>query len=342
MLASNIYQKNGNLESSLRYYQLPDSVEEFLVDEKRNVRGEELRRKFDLVAKEAQIKLLETNQQLQEELIAAEKKRSLLYVALLLLSLGISVFIFIALSRIRKEKKVSEQLNTELQKSLDFQNTLSTVLSHDIRNYSGALEMGPGLVMDLIENQELDQAMVLLKELEIKLRSLNLSVSNLMLWAVPQLKMGVAILQSELNIPNTIDFHLKQSESLLKGFKIQLKQFHSGEEVVKISKNTFDVILRNTLFNAIKHSQATEIAIRTELKNKQLILSIRDNGNGLPQEVLSRFMEGTSALANHWKDTESGFGLWIMRYYADLSSTKVTYKREDTFSNFIFEFSCQE
>ena len=53
LLASNIYQKNGTLESSLRYYQMRDSVEEFLVDEKRNIRGEELRRKFDLVAKEA-------------------------------------------------------------------------------------------------------------------------------------------------------------------------------------------------------------------------------------------------------------------------------------------------
>ena len=202
--------------------------------------------------------------------------------------------------------------------------------------------MGPGLVIDLIENQELEQAMVLLKELEIKLRSLNLSVSNLMLWAVPQLRTGVAILQAELNIPNTIDFHLKQSESLLKGFKINLKQFHSWEEVVKISKNAFDVILRNTLFNAIKHSQATEISIRTEQKNNRLILSISDNGNGLPEEVLSRFMEGTSALANHWKDTESGFGLWIMRYYADLSSTQITYHRKDSISNFIFEFSCQE
>jgi PAS domain S-box-containing protein len=62
--------------------------------------------------------------------------------------------------------------------------------------------------------------------------------------------------------------------------------------------------LQEGLTNVHRHSGASSVEIRLTLREKQVLLEIRDNGRGIPKELLSRFAEGA---------TEGGVGLAGLR-----------------------------
>jgi PAS domain S-box-containing protein len=62
--------------------------------------------------------------------------------------------------------------------------------------------------------------------------------------------------------------------------------------------------LQEGMTNVHRHSGATSVQISLTLKGKQVLLGISDNGRGIPQEQLSRFVEGA---------TEAGVGLAGLR-----------------------------
>lgn len=73
-------------------------------------------------------------------------------------------------------------------------------------------------------------------------------------------------------------------------------------------------ILRQLLTNAVKYSNASDVRIRSEQRDRQIILEIADEGRGIDSRDLHRIFEkGFTSTAHHQDNAATGMGLYLAR-----------------------------
>ena len=85
-------------------------------------------------------------------------------------------------------------------------------------------------------------------------------------------------------------------------------------------------VLRNLLTNAAKYSEAaTTITVRVETKRDEVVVSVQDEGAGIPAEVQDRIFERfyRAPDAAHEGRRGSGVGLNVVKRYAELMGARV-------------------
>ena len=90
-------------------------------------------------------------------------------------------------------------------------------------------------------------------------------------------------------------------------------------EIIKIDKKLFNHILLNLLTNAIKYSPNggnIELTISTE--NDTIILSIVDNGIGIPEDEIKYIFDAFYGSKNHTGINGTGLGLNIIKRLLDV------------------------
>lgn len=339
-LAERLYRTKGSLDLALFYKDRMDSLNNATYQAKKRLRSEELSQRFELQSNRMNLAFQEEKIALQEEVIAAEKRRNWFFgiaAVLFILLFGLAIY---SRNQIAQQKKKEEALNHQLQELIRFQQQVSTTLSHDIRNYSAALDIGPDIALRQLREGHVEAAEKMLVELSDRLHSLHQSVSNILVWASPQLRMGAQENHQEIAFPEWLEQHLSGIIPMAqsKGMQIQWQ----GEAVrLRLNVLCLEVILRNALFNAIKHSEAQHIFISWRLQNQQFELELVDDGRGMSDENLQRFLQSAEAMEKAWKQSGSGFGLWIMRLYAEIAHAELRYERVEERSHFTFVFPLQ-
>jgi len=108
-----------------------------------------------------------------------------------------------------------------------------------------------------------------------------------------------------------------------------------------------DMAIRNVMENAIKYvlpKGSIKIDLRPSLNSKVLILSIKDNGIGIPKDdqkfIFAKFYRAPNALKH---DTEgSGLGLYIAKKIVEKHNASLFFESEENKgSEFIFQFPLQ-
>ncbi|MFC4632968.1 ATP-binding protein [Dokdonia ponticola] len=118
------------------------------------------------------------------------------------------------------------------------------------------------------------------------------------------------------NILEFINTVIEEMEVLLKkGQRIQY--MHEGRVEIKQDKKILHNILTNLLTNAIKYSE-TDVVLTTHNRNGELVLKVKDEGIGIPEEeqehLFKRFFR-----ARNVKDFQgTGLGLSIVECYLEL------------------------
>lgn len=339
-LAERLYRATGALDLALLYTDQIDSLNQATYQAKKRLRSEELSQRFELQANRMNLAFQEEKIALQEEVIHAEKRRNWFFgIAAILFVMLFGVAIF-SRNRLAQQKKKEELLNTQLQELIRFQQQVSTTLSHDIRNYSAALDIGPDLALRQLREGNQVAAEEMLIQLSDRLHSLHQSVSNILVWASPQLRMGAQENFQTIAFPAWLEKHLSGILPMAQSKGMQLQW--SGEPM-QFSLNVLclEVILRNALFNAIKHSEAQNVSIQWQRAPEKFILVLEDNGKGMSPDHAERFQLSTDAMEKVWRQTGSGFGLWIMRLYAEIAQAELRYERLDGVSRFTFVFPLQ-
>ena len=91
----------------------------------------------------------------------------------------------------------------------------------------------------------------------------------------------------------------------VRGLKVRVE----GDASVLADKAIYSV-LTNLLENSLKHGKSTEVEIRVEKRGNFAVMVVRDDGKGLPEEVIDRiFEEGFT----HGDSAGSGLGLYIVK-----------------------------
>jgi PAS domain S-box-containing protein len=131
-----------------------------------------------------------------------------------------------------------------------------------------------------------------------------------------------------------VHLNLKEmTAKLIDEIKVTLKEKqsityrHSGNEDVLMDASLLKHILMNLISNAGKFSdEEGKITIRTVHDSGKLILSVSDNGIGIPKDDQKHLMERFFRGANAGAIQGTGLGLHIVSKYAELMNGAVTCK----------------
>ena len=251
------------------------------------------------------------NQKLQNSVLQAEKKKTqlqifLLIAGLVILSLLIGVF-FKQKQDYKKINQKQQELNHELEKSLQFKNQLIGIVAHDIRNPMGALTSLIQLYnQGAIDKEDLDD---LMQKLDISASQVNLLLENLLSWVLSQ-KEEIKTVPTEINIKQLFEQTRAETENQLKSKSIQLV-IDSPEVTVHADKDMLSLIVRNLLTNSIKFSDpSSTIMLRFKETENHSILQVIDEGVGMTQSQIDQILDGNRE-SKTGTDQEKGTGLGI-------------------------------
>ncbi|OUJ18288.1 Signal transduction histidine kinase containing PAS domain [Methanonatronarchaeum thermophilum] len=117
--------------------------------------------------------------------------------------------------------------------------------------------------------------------------------------------------KTEINITKTIQKTINQNKDLAEQKNIQIKTKTPKKQIKALGGPLITELLNNIIENAIKHSNATQIKIKTQNQNNQTKITIEDNGKGIPDKQKQKiFKKG-------YTTNGTGLGLYIAKTIAN-------------------------
>lgn len=254
----------------------------------------ELNEKYETRQKEEQIKLLEL-QKKSDRLLIQKQRSTILLVIISVVLLGILTYFFFERYRVKqKQKKDQEVLKRREEERLRIARDM-----HD--------EVGSGLTRMVFRSEQarkhLQSNDFSAEELAEKLDKLNNESRQLsknigeIIWALNP---------KNDNLDNFIAYLRNYIYDYLDEVSIE-RELDFPDELPSIPvspdlrRNLF-LIVKEILTNVVKHAHATRVAVQVELKNKDLILLIIDNGKGINKEAAKPESNGLVNMENRTKD----------------------------------------
>jgi signal transduction histidine kinase/Tfp pilus assembly protein PilF len=325
------YEEKGDIKRSLSYLKTAVIYRDSLYDEENSKKVQQIEFNYLLAKKQNEITLLEKDKSIQEE---KTKFQNFLSIGLLIVVIILSASIFI-INRYRVKEKASkdlillQKLEIETQtKNLtllnNFKDKTFSILSHDLKNPISSLTQVVELMDEKLLTEE-DFAKVS-GTLRKKLKSLNILLDNTLNWGRGQMS-GDATLQKEwVEIGKLVQQNIELFSQFLTDKSIQVVCHIPTELMVWVDPNHLDIAIRNIFYNAIKFTYPNgQIVIAALKKDKEVELSITDNGKGMSKEILETLFSYQKQQGVYGTNGErgAGIGLLLTKDYMDRNGAKL-------------------
>ncbi|MBU1370762.1 MAG: hybrid sensor histidine kinase/response regulator [Bacteroidetes bacterium] len=206
-----------------------------------------------------------------------------------------------------------EQQAIQLQELDAQKNRFFSILAHDLRNpFSGFVGM-TRLLRDnrhTMDESEQDEFVQILDQTAIKVNKL---LENLLKWS--QVQMGSLIYEkSDFYIHEIVEecIDLKMEAAAQKS--IQLINNTGSRHMVSADSQMTTTVLRNLISNALKFTkQGGIVKIDTvRLSNGLVQTAVRDNGIGMPEEMMKKLFQLSEKVSRPGTDGEESTGLGLL------------------------------
>lgn len=302
-LLSKIYAAEGDFEKAFEYSVKNLALNDSLNISKRNQEIKVMETEYEFERREEELTLQQNIRLRRQELLTIGISSSLL------ISL---IFVFIVYRGKKYEEKANirlESLNNDLEETNKIKNQLFSIIAHDLRNPLSSLY---GLVslleMKAADKHELEK---LIPELVSQFKNTSTLLNNLLNWSKSQME-GYMVLPTQFDIMEVISNNLELLSNRFdeKGILIQLPE--NASHMVHTDRNMLDIVVLNLLSNALKYSdQGDIVSIGISTAEKELIISVKDTGIGIPKEKL-KILFTNSFYSTSGTRNEKGTGLGLM------------------------------
>jgi len=205
-----------------------------------------------------------------------------------------------------------------------------SIIAHDLRSpFTSIIGFSEYLVEQVKENDYEKVA----EFADIILQSSNSAMallSNLMVWS--QLQSGRMVFNPESFDIATL---IREVTLLLKGLSEQksiiIENILPTHAFVLADKEMISTILRNLISNALKFTQTGgRISISTVSKNKELIVTVSDNGVGISKDRIDKLfnMVESSSTPGTQKEKGTGLGLILCKEFIEKNKGKIWVESE--------------
>lgn len=298
-----VEENRKNLSQALVYRKEYEKWKDSLNDQNKIWAVAQIEKKYAINQKQKEITLLEA-----ENKVKRAERNGFLYASISLLTLLVTGGYFY-------KQKIKRNKVIQLQKEeLDILNAtkdkLFSVVSHDLRSSVVALKNSN---LKLLENLESKNYSDLDKQVQhnnhIATTTYNL-LDNLLNWAMLQTRQAYFYQESQ-NLFSLVQQVAYNYKPLMIDKNIDFKTNISTDVLVFVDGDSFKLILRNLLDNAIKFSKPNQtIAIYTLPLNDDFCnLVIEDSGLGMDEETKQELLKESSLLSKKRNNESVGTGL---------------------------------
>ncbi len=210
--------------------------------------------------------------------------------------------------KLAQNLSVLEEQEQELRDTMSVKDKMISVISHDIITPLKFISMVSRISKknpELIDRKKLVESM---NDIEFASDKLYNNATNILNWMK---------FQNKRIIPSSdylaINEFIEELAEPLRGMAeiqgIRIVNEIPDEEIVRTDKNILMIILQNLLSNAIKYSGADAISFRSKLETGRYIITVADNGVGIPEptlEQIERIRIGTDYLQGEFRNREEG------------------------------------
>jgi signal transduction histidine kinase len=247
-----------------------------------------------------------------------------------LISLTIMYFVIVHIrNNYMKEKHLAEQYaasilkkNEELEELNQVKSRLFSIISHDLRSPLNSVQG----YLELLTDGSFSES----EKSNIQQQLLNLTkhtqdmLFNLLSWSKSQISGNVVELHS-VNVSRTLAGTIEILQSAANKKNIKLISYVDPTVQINADADMLQLIVRNLIHNAIKFTGTNgEISIKTYKNGKQVCISVKDNGIGIPvDKQASIFSSKLKSAQGTNKETGIGLGLYLCRELAELQNGKI-------------------
>ena len=229
-------------------------------------------------------------------------------------------------AELKKEKAALEKANLELLRLDRLRQDLTNMVIHDMKSplaeLMGNLDLLGYSQIDGFERETLDMALLGAKGL------LRMIMNLLEIGRMQENRLQVN--KQPLSFTELAEGVRDEFKTLirLKGLKVEVKD--STGEQLRIDKDLFGRVLQNLLTNAITYTPEEGcIIMAAEKSDDKILLSVQDNGEGIPLDVHDQIFEMFSqGRKNELSRTSTGLGLAFCKMAVEAHSGKIWVESE--------------
>jgi len=292
---SMLHEKKGNYRSALESYKKFNHLSDSISKVGKSTEITRMRNWYELEQKDRENEILQQEKQKQQKLI-------------LILALALTMIIALfALSIFFYRKSVSK--NRELKQLHGIKDKLFSVVAHDLRSPISTLVS----ILRLAEANMLDADMQtqFFKDISNQVDDTIGLLDNLLCWSKSQMQ-GIVpapayfdVKAASLEVTNTLQ-NIAANKNIILANRIEQQQIYADRDMLTL-------VVRNLTMNAIKYtSSGGEITLASELSGNKLVISVKDTGIGMPQEVQDNLFKLSETRSRYGTNNESGTGLGLV------------------------------
>lgn len=224
-----------------------------------------------------------------------------------------------------KKNEDLAKYKTELENVISQKDKFFSIIAHDLRGpFSGFLGLSEILVNEYDNLTTLDINEIN-KNMHNSAQNLYDLLVNLLTWANTQ-NDKIQLVPEFIYLSRKVDKILGIYKLLADSKNIQLKNQVSSDIEALTDSMVLDTLLRNLVGNAIKFTKnGGEIILDANKSDDEIIVSIQDNGVGMPKEKVEKLFligENISTLGTN-KERGSGLGLQICKELLSLQGNNI-------------------
>lgn len=284
---ASVYALSGNYSQAFSYHKKYAELRDSIFNDNKTQIIANLQTKYETDKKEKTIELLAKDNEIKTLEISQQNlyRNSIILAFLLFLIIGVMLF-----NHYRIEQK-NKRLAERTQISTDLHDEIGSTLS-SINLFSNYAEQQ-------LEENKISEAKNLLSEISTSAREM-IDDMNDIIWSINPRNDEFKKLIERLN---NYAINATAAKNITLDFNAD-KAIADLVLKIKVRKNIY-LIVKEAINNAVKHSNANRISVNFSYNKKSLLVSIKDNGNGI------------SLLENKSEENLSGNGLINMKLRAD-------------------------
>jgi len=217
------------------------------------------------------------------------------------------IFVLLVLSVYFYLKTIEK--NRELKELHRVKDKLFSVVAHDLRSPIGS--MLSLLKLTNMKTPNVEMQARILKDISKRIDDVYGLLDNLLRWAKSQMQ-GMVISPVYFDVQQEICAVVDGLRDISAAKMIALNN-HTGKQEVYADRDMFSVVVRNLVTNALKYTSAGgNVTIDSEMKNNMLVVSVKDTGTGMPQEVQKKLFKLSETQSQRGTNNENGTGLGLV------------------------------
>lgn len=230
----------------------------------------------------------------------------------------------------KRNQEIIAKRNEELKELNATKDKFFSIIAHDLKSPFSTLLSISKVLVDKSDVLDLENLKSLAKIIHSTSENTFNLLENLLRWASSQTG-AIKFKPVPTNMNFVIEENIKGAQNLADKKQISI-QNKIGDVLIEIDRQMVDTVLRNLLSNAIKFTNQGGIVELgcNELEDKIYEFYVKDNGIGIPEEMLANLFRIDKAISTEGTGGESGTGLGLILSKELIEKHKGTIRVEST------------